>query len=580
MTFKNVKHAIGIAIAVCAGSLSASEPIRLEPPQPNANERLLTHQERFAEPEIITVRENIHVAHGFDMCNMIFVEGPDGLIVMDTGLREEKAALAIAAIREITDKPIVAVFYSHGHGDHVGGSGAFRNEAPNADFYAFENWQRNINHIASAVRPAFTLRAVSQLGLLLPEGMAGTVGSGGGPVLRIGGTLSYVVPTKTVSDGEWLEIAGLRFQAIHTPGDLDDGLSLWFPEFEAILTGDAITESFVHVILATPRHEPGRDAQGYVESLTRIGSFDADVLIGGHGDVVDGRDAVRSLVRSDRRSAQFIIDEVMRRIRQNQTADQVQAELAYPDWFSQGAERGDYYHKLSWIARGVYNQHMGSFTGDAATLSPVSPAVRADRIVAGFDGVDGSVIAIEEAYGAGDFHWAVELSSYVIAVAPDNDRARELKSWSLRSIAYASESANERNYLLTQAQILDGAIPLAFLQSASARRGLPEYYRAADANVFLHTLGARLNVEAARESDIAFKVEVVDRDEAYSVEIDHGVLLTSPYDLQSTDFTIRLEHQELANLSEGLSNWDEQLAKGAISVAGDQAKFAEFAALF
>lgn len=574
------RFAIAVAVMVCTSGVAAAQNAVLVPPEPSANESLLNHQERFSEPEIIVVRDNIYVAHGFDMCNMIFVEGPDGLIVMDTGMREENAARAIAAIREITDKPIRAVFYSHGHGDHVGGSGAFRTNAPDAEFYAHENWQRNINHISSAIRPAFSLRAFAQLGLVLPEGLNGTVGSGGGPVLRASGTMSYVVPTNTVTDGEWLELAGLRLQAVHTPGDLDDGLSLWLPEFQTILTGDTVTESYVHVILATPRHEPNRNAQEFVDSLTRIASFDAEVLIGGHGDVVEGREAVRAIVRSDRRSAQYTIDEVMRRIRQNQSADDVQADFAYPEWFLEGEERGDYYHKLSWIARGVYNQHVGSFTEGAATLAPVSPRARAERIVLGFGGVAATVSALENAYQAGDYHWAVELASYVRVVAPDEARAREIMSWSLRSIAFASESANERNYLLTQALVIDGALSLAAIQNANARAGLPDYYRAADPNVFLHTLGARLDVESARETDIHFTVVVDDREEEYFVEIDHGVLLTSIYAPPSSDFTLRLSHHALANLSEGMIDWHAAVEAGTVELSGEREKFLEFAELF
>jgi alkyl sulfatase BDS1-like metallo-beta-lactamase superfamily hydrolase len=361
---------------------------------------------------------------------------------------------------------------------------------------------------------------------------------------------------------------------------LDDGLSLWLPEFETILTGDTITESHVHVILSTPRHEPRREAQEYVESLTRIGSYDADVLIGGHGDVVEGRDAVRAIVRSDRRSAQYTIDEVMRRIRQNKSGDDVQADFAYPEWFLEGKERGDYYHKLSWIAKGVYNQHMGTFTGGAETLSPVSPAVRSQRIVTGVGGVEKSVAALETAYAADDFHWAAELADHIGAVDPANERVRQIKSWSIKAIAFASESANERNYLLTQSMMVDGIITLPMLQGASARRGLPAYYEAADPKVFLHTLGARLNVESARDSDIKFRIIVTDRDADYLVEIDHGVLLASSYGAQPAAFTIRVAHKDLANLSEGFADWTAQYTEGSISIDGDEDKFTEFTTLF
>lgn len=555
---------------------------QLRPPAPAANKALLDHQTRFSKANIIRVQDNIYVAHGFDMSNIIFIEGPEGLVVMDTGFRVEKANKAIAAIREITDKPIVAVIYSHGHGDHVGGSGAFKAAAPEAQFIAHKSWQRNINYVSSAVRPIFTLRAFAQLGMVLPEGLHGTVGSGGGPVLRAEGTISYVTPTMTVADGEWLEFGGLRFQALHTPGDLDDGLSLWFPDIKAVLTGDTVTDSHVHAILSTPRHEPGRNAQAFVDSMTRIESLNAEVLIGGHGDVVEGAAAVRQMTREDRRSAQFMIDEVTRHIRQNRSGEYVQEQFAYPDWFLGGDERGEYYHKLSWITRGVYAQLMGWFGGDGTSLAPVGPDVRASRIIDGFGGIEGAMGKLRSAYRGNDFKWAMELASYILAVEQQNHEARQLKAWSLKALAYASESANERNYLLTQAMMLEGHISLGALARAGLKRGLPDTYLAADGVGFLHTLGARLNVEKARDSVIRFTIVLNDRAGNYVVDIDRGVLLTSEYGAESEDidFTLSVSHKNLALVSEGLVTWQGLYQTDAVGLEGDKDKFEEVAGLF
>lgn len=558
----------------------ADSSSQLKAPTPSANKALLAHQQRFSEAEIIRVQDNIYVAHGFDMSNIIFIEGPEGLVVMDTGFRVEKAQLAIAAIREITDKPIVAVIYSHGHGDHVGGSAAFKAAAPNAAFIAHSNWQRNINYVSSAVMPIVTLRAFAQLGMVLPEGLYGTVGSGGGPVLRAEGTLSYVTPTMTVADGEWLEFAGLRFQALYTPGDLDDGLSLWFPDNQAVLTGDTVTDSHVHAILSTPRHEPGRDAQAFVDSMTRIESLNAEVLIGGHGDVVEGRAAVRHMTRNDRRSAQFMIDEVTRHIRQNRSGEYVQDVFAYPEWFLQGEDRGDYYHKLSWITRGIYAQLMGWFGGEAAGLAPVSPYTRAVRIVDGFGGIENAMDKLREAYQGQDFKWTLELAGYILALDQQHPEARQLKSWSIKALAYASESANERNYLLTQTLIMDGHISLGAIARAAAARGLPETYKSADGVGFLHTLGARLNVEAARETDLRFKIVLNDRPGNYVVDIDRGVLLTSEYRAEDVAFSLSISHSNLALVCEGLVTWQGLYNAGVLELAGDKGSFDEFAGLF
>lgn len=554
--------------------------VDIEPPKPSANAALLNHQTRFSDPEIIRAQDNIYVAHGFDMSNIIFIEGPEGLVVMDTGFRVEKARLAIAAIREITDKPIVAVIYSHGHGDHVGGSAAFKAEAPEAEFIAYQGWQRNINYISSAVRPVFSLRAFAQLGLVLPPGLEGTIGSGGGPVLRAGGSISYVPPTMTVTDGQWLEFAGLRFQVLHTPGDLDDGLSVWFPSSGLVLTGDTVTDSHVHTILSTPRHEPNRDAQAFVDSMTRIESLNAQLLIGGHGDVVQGRAAVRKLVREDRRTAQFMIDEVVRHIRQNRSGEWVQSKFKYPDWFMGDEERGDYYHRMSWIARGVYAQYMGWFSGDATSLSPVAPEERAQRIVQGFGGTEAALQALNTAYAESQFAWSMELASYILALEPENLKARQIKSWSLKSLAYSSGSANERNYLLTQAMMLEGKISLGAMAKATLRAGLPDYYGSADAIGFLHTLGARLDVEAARETRIGFRIELSDRDEHYFVEIDRGVILTSATEQGAIDFTMTISHENLAVLCEGLGRWDAFHQADRLVIEGDAQKFRAFSELF
>ena len=558
----------------------ADKTAELTAPLPAANPSLLKHQAQFSNAELIQVQDNIYVAYGFDMSNIIFIEGPSGLVVMDTGFRVEKANSAIAAIRKISEKPIKAVIYSHGHADHVGGSAAFKAAAPDAEFIAHSNWRRNINYISSGVRPVFTLRAFAQLGLVLPEGLHGTVGSGGGPVLRANGTLSYVTPTLIVADGQWLEYAGLKFQALHTPGDLDDGLSLWFPDNSAVLTGDTVTDSHVHAILSTPRHEPGRDAQAFVDSMTRIESLNAEVLIGGHGDVVEGKAAVRELVRNDRRSAQFMIDEVVRLIRQNRSGEYVQSAFAYPDWFMEGEGRGDYYHRISWITRGVYAQFMGWFGGDATSLSPIAPKARASRIVSGFGGVEGAVEKLRAAYRADDFGWVMELASYILSEDPPNAEARQLKSWSLKALAYASESANERNYFLTQAMMLDGHLSLAAIAKASALRGLPDYYQAAEPIGFLHTLGARLNVEAARDTNLRFKIELSDRNRVYLVDIDRGVLMTSEGGDGDVDFTIAITHKNLARLCEGLATWDGLFQGGGLILEGNKDKFDQVARLY
>jgi len=73
--------------------------------------------------------------HGF-MNNPGMIIGADGVIVVDPGGTYQVGQQVIAEIKKITDKPIVAAFNTHVHGDHWLGNQAIMEQYPNAKIYA------------------------------------------------------------------------------------------------------------------------------------------------------------------------------------------------------------------------------------------------------------------------------------------------------------------------------------------------------------------------------------------------------------------------------------------------------------
>ena len=59
------------------------------------------------------------------MANIVFVVTSAGVVVLDSGASLQIGEMAIRMIRKVTDKPVVAVFNSHYHGDHWLGNHAF-----------------------------------------------------------------------------------------------------------------------------------------------------------------------------------------------------------------------------------------------------------------------------------------------------------------------------------------------------------------------------------------------------------------------------------------------------------------------
>ncbi|MEE2891119.1 MAG: MBL fold metallo-hydrolase, partial [Pseudomonadota bacterium] len=74
----------------------------------------LAHSERLVR-KLYQVREGAWSLVGNGLSNQSFIEGPEGLIVIDTGDCREEMAAAMAEIRTRTDAPVVACIYTHFH---------------------------------------------------------------------------------------------------------------------------------------------------------------------------------------------------------------------------------------------------------------------------------------------------------------------------------------------------------------------------------------------------------------------------------------------------------------------------------
>lgn len=93
-----------------------------------------------------------------------------------------------------------------------------------------------------------------------------------------------------LTDGETLDCAGTRIEAVHTPGHASDHLCLRVPATGAVLAW------------------PDGDMAAYLRSLRRLGSLHARVLYPGHGPVVDQPDRVVAsyLAHRQEREAQVL----------------------------------------------------------------------------------------------------------------------------------------------------------------------------------------------------------------------------------------------------------------------------------
>ena len=138
------------------------------------------------------------------MANIVFAIGPEGVVVLDSGCSLQIGEMALRMIRRLTDRPVVAVFNSHHHGDHWLGNHAFAQAyGPSLPIYALPQTRELIRGHEGTLWKSLMERWTNQ-------STAGT---------------EIVPPNRTVAPGQTMRVAGLTLRLhhhgrAHTPADL------------------------------------------------------------------------------------------------------------------------------------------------------------------------------------------------------------------------------------------------------------------------------------------------------------------------------------------------------------------------
>jgi alkyl sulfatase BDS1-like metallo-beta-lactamase superfamily hydrolase len=431
-------------------------------PAPNgglAHRASVAHGERF-ERKLWKVRDDVWCMVGNGLSNQTFIEGPDGLIAIDTGECVEEMQYALNAVAKETDAPVVAVIYTHFH--YVGGTAAVRGAGDSVPIWSHAGVVGNRERNGSEVGPVARSGLIYQFGITLPDsGPDALVNVGLGTAFRNAEhrpfTAGFIEPTNTFTEPTTATIAGLRVEFTPAPSDADDSVNIWFPDLQVCVNN--IVWPVLFNVFAI-RGEEYRDPRVLLRGLDHVASLGAEHLVGAHGPPLSGRDQVAEQVERSSDAVRFMWDQTVRGINKGLVSGELTEFVQLPVEYSASYLQTQFYGVVEHHVRQIHAGLRGFFDGDEANLFPVPPRDRAEKMIAGFGGVDAVRAQIKVAAAADDLRWAIDMATWLARVADDESGAADRQRLAdlLRTVAHRTTAANIRNWCLTRARHLDGTM--------------------------------------------------------------------------------------------------------------------------
>jgi len=544
------------------------------PDQPSIHPKLLATNDYWSPPAVHKVTDGVYVAVGFDGANSIMIEGDDGIIIVDTLSTYEAAKQVITEFRKITDKPVKAIIYTHGHLDHVHGTGAFLEEGEDIEIYAHDSHLDFYINENSVLGPIASMRSAYAAGAFLPNDGPDVRNMGLFP-LMLPGTIAYVPPTQTFSDELEVEISGIKMKMVFVAGESSDQIYVWLPEKEVLLIGDNIYAIIPNIY--TLRGAVYRDPMNYVNALDKVILLDAEYLVPSHVKPATGKENIKDILVSTRDATQYLYDQTIRGMNQGYTADELSRMIQLPEHLDNHPWLTKARNDVSAHVKQIYYGNLGWFEGNPALLNSISSDERSHKIVEGFGGISNTISLTRDAIDNGEYEWAAELGSFVLAVEPDNEKAKLQQAYVLRVLSQRSEGQDERHWLLTEARVLEGKItivPGAFTQSS------PEQMAELPIEKLIKFLPTKLDPQKAAGIDTVLGVTYSDIDMSFTLHVRNSILAVTDGAPESPDMTLVLDSDTHKLIVGGHLGILDAVESGQAELSGDIDDLVDFLNLF
>lgn len=410
--------------------------------------KLKDFTEKNYQKTLTKVNDHIYHFLGYGISNAVAVLGETSVILIDaldsTGYGEElKEDLA-----RLTDKPVKTIIYTHGHPDHRGGAGVFRDTVEEVIAFAPK---KPVLKYYDRLKDVLNQRGAYQFGYGLTDEETISQGIGIREGWAVGkGSLDFIAPTTMYHEDEVERVIDrVKLKMVSAAGETDDQIFVWLEEDQVICTGDNYYGCWPN--LYAIRGTQYRDIAAWADTLGVILSYDAKALLPGHTRPIMGREQIQDQIGTFRDAIEYVLLETLDCMNKGMTISETTEQVKLPEKYLDKEYLGEFYGTVEWSVKSIYCGYVGWFDGNAAGLMPVSDR-EYQAVIRELIGDEKLKEKIKEYMNEGQFQIALQLLE--LADGKESSEYRELKKEALLKRAGQMTSANARHYFIASAKNL------------------------------------------------------------------------------------------------------------------------------
>ncbi|MFN8019094.1 MAG: alkyl sulfatase dimerization domain-containing protein [Acidimicrobiales bacterium] len=368
--------------------------------------------------------------------NVVSFRTDDGLVLFDASSTFTGRG-CVASLRSWVDDPVHTLVYTHGHVDHVGGSGHFVRDGEERGHAA----PAVVGHEAVPVR-FDRYRATNGWNLAINERQFGP-SFGGGTHRKDGSQVPFLPDdtaecTTTYEDALELSVGGLDVHLHHDRGETDDHTWAWIPSRKAIAVGDFVIWVFPNA--GNPQKVQRYPAE-WAAALRKMAAYEPELLLPAHGLAVAGKERVARVLDDMATALERLVADVVGAMNQGATLDEIVHTVRVDDDLIRRPWLRPVYDEPEFVVRNVWRLYGGWWDGDPAHLKPPPASALARELAELAGGPDALARRAQAISEQGDHRLACQLVELAAQASEDPG------IWRLRSVLYRARAEHETSLM-------------------------------------------------------------------------------------------------------------------------------------